>query len=83
MTMPTQITDPGRTELLRALTLRERAVLREACAGKMDKQMAADLGLSEATVRAHMGKVRKKLGADSKLQAVLIAFGVYGTEPNL
>jgi FixJ family two-component response regulator len=47
------------------LTDRERAVLEGVVAGKLNKQIAADLGVAERTVKTHRASVMTKLGADS------------------
>lgn len=47
------------------LTDRERAVLEGVVAGKLNKQIAADLGVAERTVKAHRASLMTKLGADS------------------
>lgn len=57
----------------RGLTPRERDILRLVCEGLDNKTIAGRLGLSLATVRGHVQKVLEKLGAHSKLEAVVIA----------
>jgi FixJ family two-component response regulator len=47
------------------LTDRERAVLDGVVAGKLNKQIAADLGVAERTVKTHRASLMTKLGADS------------------
>jgi FixJ family two-component response regulator len=47
------------------LTPREQQVIALVTAGKMNKQMAGDLNLSEITVKIHRGAVMKKMGARS------------------
>jgi FixJ family two-component response regulator len=47
------------------LTRRERDVLALVVAGRMNKQIAAELAISEVTVKAHRGKVMRKMGARS------------------
>ena len=42
-------------------------------AGMLNKQIAYELGVSEATVKAHMTAVLRKLGASNRTQAVLVA----------
>ena len=48
-----------------SLTLREREVMHEVVAGKLNKQIAADLGVSEITVKVHRRHVMEKMGATS------------------
>jgi FixJ family two-component response regulator len=43
------------------------------CSGRMNKQIAADLGLSEITVKVHRGKVMRKMQADSLPELVRLA----------
>ena len=52
-------------ELFAALTPRERQVLREVARGRLNKQIAFDLGISEITVKLHRGNVMRKMGAAS------------------
>jgi len=44
---------------------REQQVLAVVVAGRLNKQIGADLGISEITVKAHRGKVMRKLKARS------------------
>ena len=41
--------------------------------GLLNKQIAYALGVSEATVKAHVSAILQKLGVDSRTQAVIIA----------
>ncbi|GGF89470.1 DNA-binding response regulator [Azorhizobium oxalatiphilum] len=47
------------------LSRREREVMTLVIAGSMNKQIAAELGISEVTVKAHRGKVMQKMKAAS------------------
>jgi FixJ family two-component response regulator len=51
--------------LLETLTPREREVLAWLSAGRMNKQIAAELGLAEITVKIHRGRIMKKMRARS------------------
>ena len=51
--------------LLSRLTPRERQVLEQVAVGKLNKQIAADLGAAEKTIKIHRGRLMKKLGAHS------------------
>jgi DNA-binding NarL/FixJ family response regulator len=51
------------------LTPREIEVLRLVAAGKSNKRVADELGLSEATVRTHVGNILSKLNADDRTGA--------------
>lgn len=55
------------------LTPREREVLELLMAGKSNKVMAADLGLSQRTVEIHRARVMEKTGAHSVAQLVRMA----------
>jgi FixJ family two-component response regulator len=46
---------------LETLTPREREVLREVARGRLNKQIAFDLGISEVTVKLHRGNVMRKM----------------------
>jgi FixJ family two-component response regulator len=51
--------------LLETLTPREREVFALVSSGLMNKQIAAELGLAEITVKIHRGHIMKKMGARS------------------
>jgi PAS domain S-box-containing protein len=55
----------GVEQLLERLTARERDVLHEVIAGRLNKQIADRLSISEATVKQHRGQVMEKLRARS------------------
>ncbi|WP_092402830.1 MULTISPECIES: response regulator transcription factor [Candidatus Ichthyocystis] len=61
--------------LLDQLTPREREVLDCVVAGKLNKQIADQLGISIKTVEAHRSHVMSKLGARSVAEAVQIVLG--------
>jgi DNA-binding NarL/FixJ family response regulator len=58
---------------LAKLTPQQFRVLSMVSAGLLNKQIAAELELSEATVKAHMTAIMQKLGAGNRTQAVLFA----------
>lgn len=55
------------------LTEREAEVLRLIAAGKANKEIAADLSISEKTVKTHVTAILSKLGVQSRTQAALYA----------
>jgi FixJ family two-component response regulator len=52
-------------ERLATLTPREREVLEQVVAGKLNKQIAGDLGTVEKTIKVHRARVMEKMGARS------------------
>jgi len=64
-------TTRSRTEsALARLTVREHQVLVHVVAGRLNKQIAADLGTGEKTVKYHRGNLMRKLGVRSVAQLV-------------
>ena len=55
------------------LTPREQEVMLLVTTGKMNKQVAGDLDISEITVKAHRGSVMRKMGARSLADLVRMA----------
>ena len=55
------------------LSTREKQVMSLVCAGMMNKQTAAEIGISEITVKVHRHNVMKKLGAQSLPDLVRMA----------
>lgn len=55
----------GHSDRYATLTARERQVLREVARGRLNKQIAFDLGISEVTVKLHRSSVMKKMEAGS------------------
>lgn len=65
-----------RTELQRrydSLTPREREVLALILSGKINKQIAGDLGIAEKTIKVHRGRVMEKMQASSVADLVRMA----------
>jgi DNA-binding NarL/FixJ family response regulator len=63
-----------RTDLTAELTTRELEVLRLLGAGKANKEIAAELSISERTARTHVSNILGKLRLSSRTQAALWAF---------
>ncbi|RBO98483.1 response regulator transcription factor [Pseudochrobactrum asaccharolyticum] len=57
---------------IRALTPQQTRVLSMLGQGLLNKQLAYELKISEATVKAHVSAVLQKLGVDSRTQAVIL-----------
>jgi FixJ family two-component response regulator len=62
----------GLRSRLDTLTPREHEVMRLVAAGRLNKQIAAEIGLSEQTVKLHRGNVMRKLKARSLAELVRI-----------
>jgi len=58
---------------LATLTSQQVRVLMMLSAGLLNKQIAHELGISEATVKAHVSAILQKLGVESRTQAVIAA----------
>ena len=69
--------------LFETLTSRERQVLALVASGLMNKQIAAELGLAEITVKIHRGHIMKKMGARSMADLVRKAetLGIHRIKP--
>ncbi|WKB55750.1 response regulator transcription factor [Eleftheria terrae] len=62
-------------QALRSLTPRERQVLDGVCAGRLHKQMAAELGVSERTIKSDRARIMRALGVTAlpDLMKLLVA----------
>lgn len=60
-------------EMREALTPKETVVLQLMAHGKSNKEIAAEQGVSEATVKTHVSRLLGKLGVESRTQAALYA----------
>ena len=65
----------SRDALLSRLTQRESQVLERIVAGRLNKQIADDLGISIKTVEAHRANIMEKLNANTVADLLKIALG--------
>ncbi|MDD5028594.1 MAG: response regulator [Rhodoferax sp.] len=68
----------SRDALMARLTLRESQVLERIVAGRLNKQIADDLGISIKTVEAHRANIMEKLSANTVADLLKIALGPNG-----
>lgn len=72
---------PGDSDLharLARLSRAQRAVLLALASGRANKDIAGDLGVTEATIKAHLTAIFRKLGVTNRAQALLIAQPLIG-----
>ena len=72
----------GLRDRLQSLTPREREVLPLVVSGLLNKQVAAEMGTTEATVKVHRSQLMRKMGADSLPDLVRMAekIGIFGSK---
>lgn len=73
--------DPDATRLrdrLATLTPQQVRVLMMLSEGLLNKQIAYELSVSEATIKAHVSAILQKLGVESRTQAVIAAAKIAG-----
>lgn len=70
---PSRNDEPTVVERLADLTPQQGRILALVCEGYLNKQIAYELSISETTVKAHVTAILRKLGAQSRTQAVRIA----------
>ncbi|HEU4977095.1 MAG TPA: response regulator transcription factor [Baekduia sp.] len=61
-------------ERLAELTERELEIVRRLATGRSNAELAAELGVSETTVKAHLTRALGKLGVRTRVQAVVLAY---------
>lgn len=59
---------------LESLTPREHEVLQQVVGGRLNKQIAADLGIAEKTIKVHRARAMEKMGASSLAELVRKTF---------
>jgi DNA-binding NarL/FixJ family response regulator len=59
------------------LTHREQEVVAFLFVGKTNREIAAELNVSMATVKAHLSNVYAKLGVSNRTEAALVGFRMY------
>jgi FixJ family two-component response regulator len=71
-------------ERLESLTPREREILPLVVSGLLNKQVAAEIGATEATVKVHRSQLMRKVGANSLAQLVRLAerIGIPQSKPD-
>src|SRR3546814_7734616 len=72
--LPVEYEDADVSELLdrlKTLTPQQNRVLTMLGEGLLNKQIAYELGVSEATIKAHVSAILLKLDVDSRIQAVI------------
>jgi DNA-binding NarL/FixJ family response regulator len=77
----TSADDPDMARLrdrLVTLTPQQVRVLMMLSEGLLNKQIAYELGVSEATIKAHVSAILQKLGVESRTQAVIAAAKIAG-----
>ena len=60
-------------EAVGRLSLRQREVLAQMARGKLNKQIAYELGVTERTIKMHRAALLRSLGADTTAEAIRIA----------
>lgn len=71
--VPSEAAIGGLRDCYASLTPREREVMRLVVSGLLNKQVARELGISEITVRAHRGRMTRKMQANSLADLVNMA----------
>lgn len=73
--VPTELPNQQNQALnaISSLTPQQARILKHMCDGLLNKQIAHELSIAEATVKAHVTAIMRKLGVHNRTQAVLVA----------
>jgi len=77
------VSEVALAERMSQLTPQQFKVLMSVSQGLLNKQIAYDMGISEATVKAHVTAIMNKLGVSNRTQAVLAASKLNVLKPEL
>lgn len=76
------VSELAMAERMAQLTPQQFKVLMMVSQGLLNKQIAYDMGISEATVKAHVTAIMNKLGVNNRTQAVLAASRLHVSSPD-
>jgi DNA-binding NarL/FixJ family response regulator len=79
----TNVSELALAERMAKLTPQQFKVLMSVSQGLLNKQIAYDMGISEATVKAHVTAIMNKLGVSNRTQAVLAASKLDVAKPEI
>lgn len=77
---PAEIPDRELHPVLQELTPQQKRIMKLICTGKPNKQIAYELSLAEATVKAHITALLRRLGVRNRTQAVVLVEGVMAVQ---
>lgn len=69
-------TNPSALDRMADLTAREREIVQRVAGGQSNKLIGYELGITERTVKAHLGNIFQKTGTRNRLQLALLANAV-------
>lgn len=79
-----ELTSQQIAQKIAVLTPQQNRIMKLICAGKPNKQIAYELSLAEATVKAHITALLRRLGVSNRTQAAVLVKSVsFGTEPGM
>jgi DNA-binding NarL/FixJ family response regulator len=77
------VPNPAAVQRLADLTTREHEIARRIAGGENNKQIGNELGITERTVKAHLGNIFQKTGTKNRLQLALLANAVESSSPSV